>query len=56
MNLILSYGAKEDFDLSCEGHLFLGIGQDIDGSEVHVFLKKEEAFPDCDIDKIKEAL
>jgi hypothetical protein len=44
MNLLFSYGAKEDHKFNDEGHAFLGAGTDANGGEVHVFLHKDKAF------------
>ncbi|MDU8351153.1 hypothetical protein RYA05_04490 [Pseudomonas syringae pv. actinidiae] len=37
MNLVFSYGAKQDVSLANAGFKFLGAGLDSVGSEVHVF-------------------
>ena len=37
MNLLLSYGAAADRRASDKGYKFLGVGEDIDGIEVHIF-------------------
>lgn len=37
MNLVFSYGAKQDMSLANAGFKFLGAGLDGAGSEVHVF-------------------
>lgn len=42
MNLILSYSTAQDEELLEDGHIFLGVGQDNCGSEVHVWLKRTE--------------
>lgn len=41
MNLIFSYSATADRQLDALGHIFIGAGEDEEGSEIHVFLKKD---------------
>lgn len=51
MNLLFSYSANTDHQFAAEGHRFLGAGADDKGSEVHVFLKKDEAFAESAADE-----
>lgn len=54
MNLIFSYSVTEDKLLLENGHIFIGAGYDQGNSEVHIFLKKDECFPEQDIDAIRD--
>lgn len=42
MNLLFSYGSNQDHKLHDDGNVFMGAAHDHNGSEVHVFMKKDE--------------
>lgn len=56
MNLIFSYGINQDLEFNRAGHLFLGAAEEYEGSEVHVWLKKDCGFPEAHSERLLTVL
>lgn len=53
MNLLVTYGSKQDLDERLDSFKFLGAAYDIEGREIHVFQKFDISLENK-LDKINE--